>query len=337
MKKLNLLLLLVFLYNTVISAPDSLVFTVQKNVPYQYLTTPTTITTTDWDDFDADVPLGFTYRMMHDTTSHIYFDQNDGVGAEMFFKTSLMQNNYSFISWIADVYDLHNDFSNLNSSINYKTEVVSGKKITKIEWRNVGFFDLGTTDSANLQAWFHEDKNVFELRFGKSSRAAITALYKDSINGYGTKGPFFAFVQNYNYNADSFDKLYYVKNENPAIMDSATTSQINNALSTIGVDSFPVENTLYRWSPAISAGNNAVFLNSNIKLYPTVVQRELFIEQKENNNYQLYVVNSQGAIVAKQTLTTSNMRIDLSALTAGSYRVILSNNNERISYAILKE
>lgn len=80
--------------------------------------------------------------------------------------------------------------------------------------------------------------------------------------------------------------MYYVKTEVPAVIDSATVSQATNAVYTLGTDSFPNENTLYRWAPAVSADNHTVLLNDNIKLYPTVVQQQLFIDQKENKQYR---------------------------------------------------
>lgn len=335
----NILLILAFLIaqHLVFAAPDSLVFTVQKNIPYQYLSNPTTLTTIDWDDFNAVVPLGFTFRMMHDTTSHLYFDESNGVGAELFLKPPSTQNTCNFITWIADVYDLHFDYPNLHSSVNYKTDIVSGKKITKVEWRNVGFLDLETTDSANLQAWFYEDKNIVELRFGPSSREAITGLFKDPVDGYGTKGPLFSMIQQFDVSANTFDKMYYVKTEVPAVIDSATVAQATNSLYTLGTDSFPNENTLYRWAPAVSAGNHTVLLNDNIKLYPTLVQQQLFIDQKENKQYLLTVIGIDGTVKYRELLHTAHSSINLSHLNSGQYYIVLSNQNEQISYAIMKE
>jgi Secretion system C-terminal sorting domain len=333
------LIICVFLQLVLISVqaqPDNRVFTVQHNIPYQKLTTPTIVTSVDWDDFDAVIPLGFPFTLLGKTSSHLYFTFDYGVGSTM--QMDLGNNNaFNEFGWYADIQDLHNDNPNLHSTIGYKNDIVSGKKVCKIEWNNVGFLEgVSPLDSANLQTWVYEDRNIIEVRFGKSSRDHITTFFNDANFGLGLKGPLFGFIKDNDPDNNTLTKLYYVANDITPKMDSATAADITNNTSTIGVDSFPVANTLYRWAPATGTGFNSVLLNENIQLFPTLVETDLFITMKESVPYRASIFNLQGQLVYTADLKTSKEKLNLSAFKTGNYILRLSNQREQISYQFSK-
>ncbi len=337
MKNLFFSLILVFAFILVKAQPDNRVFTVQHNIPYQKLAAPTIVTTVDWDDFDAVVPLGFPFTLLGKTSSNLFFTSNYGIGSTLQMDLGTNNNAFNEFGWYADIQDLHNDNPNLYSTVGYKNETISGKKVCKIQWNNVGFLDgVNPLDSANLQTWVYEDRSIIEMRFGKSSRENITTFFNDINFGLGLKGPLFGFIKDNDPDNNTFSKLYYVSNEFNPKMDSATAAQVQTNSSLIGVDSFPVENTLYRWAPAMGTGFNSVLLNENIQIFPTIVDADLFITMKQAFTYRASIFNMQGQLLYSMDLKNASERINLANCKAGNYILRLSNQQEQISYQFSK-
>lgn len=339
MKKLIVTCSLLLAFLGMFAQPQNYVFTVTNGVPYQNLSAPNVVTTVDWDDFDATIPLGFNFTFLGATTNTLYFYSNDmNTGTDLqFSNSSLTSSPFNGISWLYDLEDRHVYNPSQFSKVGYQTDVVSGKKVTKIEWNNVGFLDDTLhIDSANVQLWLYEDGNALEYRFGNSSRASITAIINDP-NIYGFKGPVFAFVKNYNALSTSFDQLYYPSNFNPATMDSADLTDVLSNPGSIGVDSFPKSNTLLRWAIPSPSGLNGVQLNDNITVFPTVIENDLHIRFNTYNNYTLMVLNSNGQMIRQQKLQGMNDTVDMHALAPGNYILAFVNGNEKIVYQVTKK
>ncbi len=62
------------------------------------------------------------------------------------------------------------------SPINYEITGDTGTHILKVEWRNAGFLQTGSTanpnDSVNFQIWLHEATNCIDVHFGPSSASS---------------------------------------------------------------------------------------------------------------------------------------------------------------------
>lgn len=341
MKRLILTLASAFIAWVGYSQPDNLVFIVNNATPYQNLTAPTIVTTTDWDDFDATIPLGFMFKAMEDSTNTLYFDSNDmNSGTELQFKTSSMTSNpFNAFSWMYDLIDMHAYDNTQTSTVGYKTDVVSGKKITKIEWNNVAFYDDEDSSAfANVQMWLYEANNAIEFRFGNSSRNAITTIANDPNGAYGFNGPVFALVKDVDLNTGNGTKIYLPSSVNPPAMDSATFMQLFTSPVDYGIDSFPNANTLFRWAPAqVNTSSNSIALTENVTIYPNPATNNVTITTSKISGYTLRLYATNGICVKQQTLEGLNNNVDLSQLASGNYFLVLANKEERIQYKITKQ
>lgn len=73
-----------------------------------------------------------------------------------------------------------------HSGIFGKIDGSSGNRIVKLEWRNVGFTNGPSTDSANFQIWLYESDGKIEFRYGPSSvsNASYGGLSGPSVGFY---------------------------------------------------------------------------------------------------------------------------------------------------------
>jgi hypothetical protein len=339
MNKLILFILFSIASLTSTAQLDNRVFTVSSGIPYQYLSSPTVVTTSGWDDFSATIPLGFMFNLLGDSTNTLHFDDNDmNTGTDLQFSTTTLgPNPFNVLTMIIDLEDRNTYVPTQVSTVGYKTDVVGGKKITKIEWRNAGLYDDSLhVDSMNAQLWLYEENDAIEYRIGKSSRNTITALLKDpSI--YGLKGAIFGFFKRVDPSTFTLENFYFASNLNPATMDSADANTLFNNPAVVGTDSFPNSNTLLRWAPATPNGVNSVALNNNISVFPTVVEQDLHIRLNKNDDYLVQLYNAQGQLVRQQQLSKLNETLDMKACTAGNYFIVFSDKNERITYQICKK
>lgn len=338
MRSFVLVCMLLGITTIVIAQPNNMVFSVQQNVPYIPLESQNVVTTLDWDDFDADIPLGFTFSCLNDTTSTLYIRAADeNYGADLQMKSTLTNPTFNLIGWFTDLADRHNIDSTQFSTIGYKTNVVNGKKITKVEYHNVGIFDgVDPSDSVNLQTWFYESGNALEFRFGPSSRANITSLMKDPTF-YGFKGPIFYMISNFDPTTYNFDWMYSVADETLQQVDSIDGAGFLTNPSNTGVDSFPKTNTLYRWEPAVNAGFNSVYLSKHIQVFPTLVQSFITVAVTNQEPYWIQLRDAQGRLRLQTNMHQSSEKIDMSALAAGTYYISVGNSDSRYTYPVIKQ
>lgn len=67
------------------------------------------------------------------------------------------------------------------SKISYKTDILNGEKIFKVQWKNIGFKGCSVNDSLNMQLWIFEHSNKAQFRYGKSNMSSLSILnYPDT-------------------------------------------------------------------------------------------------------------------------------------------------------------
>lgn len=311
--------------------PDNYVFSIIKDVPYNKLDSSTIITSSGWDDFDGEVPLGFNFKMMGRTTNALYFDgENYNLGTDLIFSLSTTTTN--IISTFMDLVDRSVDEPEQSSTVSYfNSKDPQGKIITIIQWSNCGLFDQ-VGDSLNMQMKFYENGNTLEYHFGESSYEGIENHYKNE-DVIGSKGPFILFGKNVNlFNTNA--KIYYTKSSSPPAMDSTTFGEIQNIFSEIGLDSFPHANTVFRWSKPIINGTDQTILDDQISFYPTQVRDFLHLDTKES--YNVEIINLQGSSLLNYRSNTNSNQLNLSELSPGNYFIRFSNNNKEVNYKFQK-
>ena len=327
MKKI-LLALSLLTFRSAIAQPDGRVFTIVSD-PYVHLTSPIIVTTPGWDDFDATIPLGFNFTALGATTDTLYFDSEFNSGFDVSFD-SFSKGPTNLITTFVDYIDR----SDLNpteiSHVAYRTDVVNGKKITKIEARNVGFYDGNPNDSTNIQLWFYEGTNTIEARWGGSN---ITANLQD-IFLFGD--PLFGFIKNIDLVNENLDWFYYVSSTSPAKMDSLDLNGFMNA-TTMGTPQYPANGTVYRFSYAVT-GIEGTILNTYTTVYPTQFTDQFHIEISENRFVgKAFMLDMNGKIVAQQDIREGKNTIATAGLPAGNYIVNIKNDKESVFYKIVKQ
>lgn len=169
-----------------------------------------------WDDPDYVVPLGFTFNLFTTPINEIYVDGNLGLGGYLSSGICGAIDTVSlFVPYGPDIADRGFDNGTSMSNISYKTEGPVGSRITKIEWKNVGFLGGPTdvngvyTDFLNFQAWFYEENDMMEVRFGPKFIDDPMVCFD------GFSGPPIALVDDYLCSQDSVLGNAYILKGNP--------------------------------------------------------------------------------------------------------------------------
>lgn len=174
----------------------------QSTAPYTHLQSATVVDIGEpWEGIDAELPIGFNFRMYDDLGSAIYL----GGGRAWLQRDQLLEcfdpNGSPIISLNAtsvltsfsteeDVFIDRGWPDNALTVVSYTLEGASGDRIFKVELENLGFFaeweQSGTTNShVSMQYWLHESDCAIEIRFGE-----VDVLDPGSIYGGNTGGMF---------------------------------------------------------------------------------------------------------------------------------------------------
>lgn len=326
MKKV-LLAICLGLANIAFAQPEGRVFTI-TNETYANLSSATDVTTAGWDDFDAVVPMGFSFHLMGSTVDSIIFDSGVNYGADAIFSYSSLTPS---LGMMTDFVDRSTDGIHPESKIKYKTQTVNGKKITKIEWRDAGFYgDSTLNDFVNFQYWFFEGNNNFEVHFGNSS---IQTSYENLFDFFK---PNFMFLNNFDLTNQVFDTCYLVTNTSPATMDAIDIDSFYS-LNTIGYNAWPSNGTVFKFTKPTQS-INGVQLNAYATVYPTAFQEVLHIAiSAANFKGTAQLIDMNGRVVAKQNIVSGQNDLSVAALASGQYILNIKDENESVFYKVIKQ
>lgn len=218
------------------------------------------------------------------------------------------------------------------SSIRYRTDIVGGKKVVKVELFNAGFWrekDLHGTmdDSVNLQVWLYEGTNAIELRYGPSKISHTSDYFI-----YGTAvGPVIGFVKDAGLFSLNLSKLYHLKgNPGSPSFDSCGTS-INNVTSTL--DAYPPSGTVYRFTPKPNSVKKLEPRLADVVIQNTVSHDDIIIINNETLSLDYQVVSLTGGIINQYGfLKRGQNKIDISNLPQGIH--VLKLNSAEAGKAI---
>lgn len=316
--------------------PEGRVLTI-STLPYTSLSSPTVITQPGWDDFSATVPLGFNFTLFGQTTQTLYFDNNVNLGMDISLSTTA-HGPVSLIGTLEDYLD-RDTALNGKSYVGYNISGAAGSRIAKIEGKNLGFYNEynGTSgtldDSTNFQIWIYEGSNAVEVHWGPSS---IAQNYMDLFS-FGA--PLFAFMKNLDVNTPIFDFAYYVSNASPATpkVDSLNFMQFAALTSPIGMSTYPVNGTVFKFAyPTTSA--NGIALNNYATVYPTTFTNNFTIEiTAPDFKGTAALLDMTGKVVSQQDLKNGKNSLPTTDLASGNYIVNIRNGKESVFYKIVKQ
>ncbi len=307
--------------------PDGKVLTV-FNQAYVPLSNATVISPALWDDFNAKIPLGFTYKLMGQTTDTLYFSASQ-LGGDLLVN---LKDQTNLVGTFADFLESANN--PIGSTVSYSIDASGNKKIAKVQWQNAALYDdPNLTDSINLQIWIYEGTNDVEFRIGPNY---VADLATDLLIN-----PFFGLAKNIDTLNYTVDSIYFALTASPAVIGNMDSVQFDNAinanLSSIGLttSAYPAAGTVFRYAtPQINAVGN-VELNAAISL-SSLAHDQLLVQNKSNTAYQMNIYNMQGNLLYQQALTT-NATVSTAEWPAAQYIVVFTTDQQKVAYKFNKQ
>src|SRR5690606_19096923 len=165
----------------------------QTTGTYADLTGATVISTPGWDEDEFIIPIGFNFEI----NGQIYTNASVDTYGSLYLANSLTDLNF-ITAYDVDLMDRDTTTSASvsQSPISYTTTGTAGSRITKIEFKNAGFYDDASfssvgaylpyaNDFVNFQFWIYEGSNKIEMHYAPRT---IATSHEPNIFWGGT-GP----------------------------------------------------------------------------------------------------------------------------------------------------
>lgn len=210
-------------------------------------------------------------------------------------------------------------------------------RIFKVEYNNIGLFDdtLGV-DSLNFQIWLYEGTYVIEYRAGISN-VPDTMFAQNTID--------FFFEQKKVLHMGLFQNQGDVLSENPSniyfqfvkgddtdsliYFPDMMVSGIENAYVKGSYKKFPVESSVFRFTPKDNATSVFQALAVRNKIFPnpsSTGEFNVLLEQATKSNYKIFDIN--GVAKMAGAIHDGYLKLDLSPFTKGVYFLHISINDK---------
>jgi hypothetical protein len=284
---------------------------------YSDLVGPQVLTTTEWDDPDFLIIPGFPISINGNSYDSLFLN-NLGCTI-MGIKNGNELDEIDPV--LMDVIDRGYDTGASQSSISTKIEGLTGNRILKIQWKNVGSYeeyDLGGNSmSINFQLWLYEQGGFIEVRYGSSNVTDVSVFYEYE-SGAGVT------ISEDNYGT-GINNVYLMGNTSyPGI-----TNQYSHMTGT------PQSGQVYRLSPKASVSINK---NETGKLaaYPNPCYDILYIKNSiDIEEYVIYDVKGRqvqsGSLIYQKT-------INVAFLSKGVYLIsAIKINGDNLRFTFIKE
>lgn len=249
------------------------------------------------------------------------------------------------------IYGIHADYrSEGRGKVYYSTTGTTGNRIFKVEFKNVGFNDPSTTDTANFQIWLYENDNAIEYRAGYCNVPATMFAndFMDIINGKipvhcglignpgdslatGTTNAFFHATKR---TGTTFSDTAIALNAAEMVPDSTT---VINALL---YGTFPTDGSVIRFVPISSTTSIAKIDFDMASVYPNPSKDgvyQLSLKEAPKTGASLTIYDISGKAVLTQELRQSSCNLDLSIYANGQYFGKIINGNRIGSFKLIKE
>lgn len=281
---------------------------------YVPLTSGTVVNTAPWDEEWYKMPIGFNFNMDGRLIDSLSIMSGNLVA------TDTADTINAFIAVSADLMDRNYDTGTISvSPIRYSLTGTTPNRIFKMEVYNAGFWDeldvySTVNDSVSYQVWLYEASNIVELRYGPSSITHYSDyFYNDSsVANVG-------FIKDIDWDG-TYSKMFYYLDGNHANPTVDSTNDLMNPLND-GLDSIPPSGTVYRFTPVPASVHDISNALKLVKIYPSICQQDLYIEQNEKTELSYRIVSMNGAQLSRGTAQTGKNKIDIGDLPAGVYTI----------------
>jgi hypothetical protein len=196
------------------------------------------------------------------------------------------------------------------STLGMKIDTVNNKRITKLEYNNMGFIYPGAPDTTNFfntQVWLYEDSNIIEFHYGPSLTDA--AVWFQTYDG-----PYV-----------SIDSA-----ENSALYNitGSSTNPVISSNNDLNLDVFPANGTVYRFTPTSNTHTGVKELNGSVSfnLYPNPAKEmvTVSIENIDRSTPKVILMDIQGRMIKVVNDVSSGqiaVQLPLNDVPAGIYFV----------------
>jgi hypothetical protein len=213
------------------------------------------------------------------------------------------------------------------SNIGYEltTDNSTGEKLLKIEWKESGFAYLeGFFDLINFQCWIYES-GIVEFHYGVGATSLAEISYEENGETFGGLCGI----------SNGFTEAYYL--EGPSDNYTFNFGLINpNDLPLL--TSFPMEGSIYRFSPKQSSSIYDTAQLKEISLTNSLVTSELQLNFKQNHTQADFsITNINGNRLIVGIVDTTNPIIDVNSLHSGIYFLNLMYEGEIRSFKFYKK
>lgn len=246
-------------------------------------------TTTPWTYASAfTVPIGFTFNFMGTNFTTVYVE---GSGFTYF------DFNYYNLALPFTVKLQSKGSSGNNSPISYKTVGVAPNRITKVQWKNAGFY-YDTTSTINLQMWLYETTNVIEVHIGANNVPNPSIVYQEN----GSDGPV---VGLFEFNSPTNCTYSSILSGSPAAAGVTNPTGNVNIFGT-SLTGTPPNGTVYIFDPGANAVNE--FRAASFSLYPNPATDFVMIRcEQPIESCAIYALD--GALISTQIPTTNRLYV----------------------------
>ena len=328
MKKL--LLTLTFICFIQIGAWAQYTFT-KSTGTYTNLTGSTVVSFLGWDEQEYVIPIGFPFTIGGLTYTNLTIYAN----GQLNFKTPTTTLKGVF-GFDADLMD-RGGLATL-SPISYLTTGTAGNRITKVEWKNAGFYDYVNSmpsnaypfpnDFINFQVWIYEGSNKIEVRIG-----SLSISTRNITDNFGpTGGPTIGVITNVLSAPSRYSGIVLqgpAANPSPLTLTSSTTIP--------QLTGIPTNGTIYAFTPA-ATGITRNLSNAAISLYPNPASDVVTVEGLPSAKAPaiIKVMDVLGKVVLTESLNKNN-QVNISSLTRGTYFIEVTNGTEQFSKHLIKQ
>lgn len=260
---------------------------------------------------EADIAFGFSFPFFDSTYTSITLNGDGGA----YFPDA---QDYNFFLFSGEFENHLLSGLPIFSDWRFKQDSVSGVKVLKVEWRNVGIMDdvtdaIPTNHRINFQTWFYEN-GIIELHFGEID-LANSSFYSDTAGFIWSDGesygPYIGIANN------DFSKVYYVTGSinNPSIVLFDDSTAILQGIPPLG--------KYFRFAPnsVSEIGRVGKGDGNQFTVFPNPFHNSANIKYtlSESALVSLTVYNALGQTVTEMPLTMQNK---------GNHLLNLENRND---------
>lgn len=274
---------------------------------YTPITGATNLASNGWDDEYIQITLPFSFSYDGVTNTVWYIDTYGGICDDT-------SNTVKYISGLfCDFEDRANQATNPTpgmSPIYFQVSGTAPNRVATVEFKNAGFYDGDATEFANFQIKLFENNNI-EYHFGASSISPSTTAFSNV-------GPFSGVIFDFNVPTG------YFATGDPALpyIDTITASSTN----VTPLDSLPPAGMIYRWSP--NAPTSVRNLKpSAMRIYPNPVRDLLTVNLESDLERMIQILDVTGKVLLAEKSYNKQTILDVSALPAGMYSVVVTGKD----------